>query len=142
MVQNFLCWYNFRSTNFWVQRNFESTKFWVQRSFGSKENLIQKMLGKKELKPAKKLVQKVWSKWDQTAEIILIWTDVARTNVEGLMSLWRLASVKDDPRNLPLKFNQNWVSNCWDNSGMDKCCKDKCFLDKCHCEGWYLLKMV
>ena len=32
----------------------------------------------------------------------------------GQMSLWRLASVKDGPRNIPLKFGQNRVSNSWD----------------------------
>ena len=30
------------------------------------------------------------------------------------MSLWQLASVKNGPRKLPLKFGQNRVSNSWD----------------------------
>ena len=32
----------------------------------------------------------------------------------GQMSLWQLESVLDVPRNLHLKFHQNWVSNSWD----------------------------
>ena len=32
----------------------------------------------------------------------------------GQMSLWQLESVQDGPRNLPLKFGQNRVSNSWD----------------------------
>ena len=30
------------------------------------------------------------------------------------MSLWQLGFVKDGPRNLSLKFGQNWVSNSCD----------------------------
>ena len=30
------------------------------------------------------------------------------------MSQWHLESVKDGPRNLPVKFGQNRVSNNWD----------------------------
>ena len=30
------------------------------------------------------------------------------------LSPWHLASVKDGPWNLPLKFGQNWISNNWD----------------------------
>ena len=37
----------------------------------------------------------------------------------GQMSLWKLASVKDGPRNLALKFGQNWVSNSWDISDIE-----------------------
>ena len=44
------------------------------------------------------------------------------------MSPWQLASVKDGPTNLPLKFGQNGVSNSWDIPHMDKCRKDKCCL--------------
>ena len=32
----------------------------------------------------------------------------------GQMSLWQLESVLDVPRNLPVKFHQNRVSNSWD----------------------------
>ena len=31
----------------------------------------------------------------------------------GQMSLWKLESVLDVPRNLPLQFHQNWVSTSW-----------------------------
>ena len=58
------------------------------------------------------------------------------------MSLWLLVYVQDRPRNLPLKFGQNWVSNSWDIPNVDKCRQDKCCLDKCHCDSWHLLKMV
>ena len=32
----------------------------------------------------------------------------------GQMSLWKLVSVRDGPRNLPLKFGQNRVNSSWD----------------------------
>ena len=49
-------------------------------------------------------LDKHWSFWtgvggSLTAEIFLIVTNVARTNV----------TVLDVPRNLPFKFHQNWV---------------------------------
>ena len=47
----------------------------------------------------------------------------------GQMSLWQLASVEDGPRNLPLKFRQNRISNKWDIPNMDKCRQDKYFMD-------------
>ena len=49
-----------------------------------------------------------------------------------------LASVKDCPRNLPMKFDQNEESNISDISDMDKCHQDKCCLDKCHVDSWNL----
>ena len=50
----------------------------------------------------------------------------------GQMSLWQLESVLDVPRNLPVKFHQNRVSNSWDIPDMDICREDKCCVDKCH----------
>ena len=58
------------------------------------------------------------------------------------MSLWLLVYVQDCPRNLPLKFGQNWVSNSWDIPYMDKCCKDKYCLDRCHCDSWNMFIKV
>ena len=52
------------------------------------------------------------------------------------MSLWQLESVLDVPRNLPLKFRQNRVSNSWDILDMDKY-----HLDKCHQGSWNLFWM-
>ena len=60
----------------------------------------------------------------------------------GQMSLWHLASVKDGPRNLLLKFYHNQVRNSWYNPDMDKCHMDKCWLDKCHFDIWKLLNTV
>ena len=62
------------------------------------------------------------------------------------MSLW-LEYIQDGPRNLPLKFGQNQVSNSWDIPDMDKCRQDKCCLDKrCpnkrYCGSWNLFKIV
>ena len=34
--------------------------------------------------------------------------------LRGQMSPWQLGSVKDGPKNLPLKFGQNRASNSWD----------------------------
>ena len=60
----------------------------------------------------------------------------------GQMSPWQLGCVMDGPRNLPLKFHQNRVSNSWDIPDMDKCRLDKCCLDKCHRDSWDVLRMV
>ena len=37
----------------------------------------------------------------------------------GQMSPWQLESVLDVPRNLPVKFHQNRVSNSWDIAGIE-----------------------
>ena len=50
--------------------------------------------------------------------------------------------VSDVPRNLPLKFCQNHVSNCGDIPDLYKCRKDKYCMDKCHCDNWNMFKMV
>ena len=60
----------------------------------------------------------------------------------GQKSMWQLEPVQDGPRNLPLKFGQNWVNNSWDIPDMDKYRQDKCCMDKCHCDSWNLYKMV
>ena len=70
--------------------------------------------------------------WSVTAEIKRIWTNVTKANVAwtnvtitvGICSL-----------NLPLKFDQNWVSNIWDDPEMDICRQDKCCLDKWHLDS-------
>ena len=46
-----------------------------------------------------------------TAEIFLISTDVARTNVDWTNVNLMVGSVLDVPRMLPLKFHQKRVSN-------------------------------
>ena len=38
------------------------------------------------------------------------------------ISPWQLASIKEGPRNLPLKFGQNRATNSWDTPDKDKCC--------------------
>ena len=48
-----------------------------------------------------------------TAKIFLICANVARTNVVWTNVTVTVASVKDGPRNLPLKFDQTQVSNCY-----------------------------
>ena len=45
------------------------------------------------------------------AEIFLIWTNVAGTNVARTNVIVTLESVKKGPRNLTFKFGQNRVSN-------------------------------
>ena len=54
-----------------------------------------------------------------TAEIFLIWTNGARTNVAWTNVTCQLESVKDGLRNLPLKFGQNGVNNSWDIVGIE-----------------------
>ena len=46
-----------------------------------------------------------------TSEILLIWKNVARTNVVWTNVIMTLDPVIDVPRNLPLKFDLNWASN-------------------------------
>ena len=53
-----------------------------------------------------------------------------------------LTYVQDRPRNLPLKFGQDRVSNSWDIQEMEKCRKNKYCLDKCHCYSWNMFKKV
>ena len=43
-----------------------------------------------------------------TADIFLIWTNVARTNL-AWMNVTMTVGIEDGPRNLPLKFGQNQV---------------------------------
>ena len=47
------------------------------------------------------------------AEIFLIFLMLPGQMLFGQMSTWQLESVLDLPRNLPLKFHQNRVSNSW-----------------------------
>ena len=47
-----------------------------------------------------------------------------------------LESVLNVPRNLPVKFHQNRVSNSWDIPDMGKCPQDKCCLDNCQLDSW------
>ena len=51
--------------------------------------------------------------------------------------LWQLEYVQDGPRNLPLKFGQNQVSDSWNVPDMDKCCKDKCCLNRCYFDKFW-----
>ena len=44
----------------------------------------------------------------------------------GQMLSWQLASVRDGPLKLSLKFGQNWVSNSWDTPDMDTCRQNNC----------------
>ena len=49
-----------------------------------------------------------------SAEIFLIWTNVARTNVAWTNVPVIVKSVQDGPRKLSIKFGQNRFSNSWD----------------------------
>ena len=75
----------------------------------AKEILLKKF-GQKKLRTPKKLVTKKLDKIGSViAELFLIWTKVAKTNV-AWTNITLIASVKDGPRNLPLKLGQNWFS--------------------------------
>ena len=77
-----------------------------------------------------------------TAEIFLIWTNVARTNVAWSNVTAIVEIFQDSPKNLHLKFCQNQVSNSGDFPNMDKCCRDECCLDKCYWDSCNLFKIV
>ena len=53
-----------------------------------------------------------WTKTKTNLEIIL-------TQIEVVMLLWQLESVLGDPRNLLLKFGQNWVRNSSDSANIE-----------------------
>ena len=148
---------NLRSTKVWVQKNIgikkclKVHKSYGQTKFWSKKCLIKKIQGLPKLGPNS--LVKIWSviariflNRTNVSGTYVAWTNVTLTflghMLPGQMSHWHLLCVKDGPRNLPLKFGQNRVSNSWDITDMDKCCKDICCMDKCHLDGWYLLKMV
>jgi len=60
----------------------------------------------------------------------------------GQISPRQLASIKDGPINIPLRFGQNRVSNSWDIPDMDKSRQVKCCLNKCHRDSLNLFKMA
>ena len=112
LVQTYLGWMKFCPKNMWSTKNKDPKK------------LNPKRLVK---------IQSV------TAEILLIWTNVARTYMlPGQISPWKLAHAKDCPTNLLSKFGPNRFSNSWDIPDMDKCRQDKSCMDKCHCDWWYM----
>ena len=72
---------------------------------GPKKFGLNKIMVKK-IEAPQNWVQKFGQHGSVTAEIFLIWTDVARTNVA-----WTNFTVTDGLRTLPLMFGANWVSN-------------------------------
>ena len=90
---------------------------WVKRSLGQKKTFFPEKWGP----PTKISAQEVWTKLGQ---LQLMCPNVARTYVAWPISSWWLASVKDGPRNLPLKLGQNLFSKSWDIPNMDKCCQE------------------
>ena len=139
---------NIWSTKMLIPKNLGPKQCWSPKNFGFKKDLrsgkriwvknkwrSEKLLGKKKMGS-----KYFW--WVPKAEIMPEWTNVAWTYFPEQMAPWQLASVKEGPRNQPLKFGQNWVSSSWDILNMDKCCQDIFCLDTCHQEGWHLLKIV
>ena len=99
--------------NFGVEKNVGSNKIDGPNisgpmkifGFGSKEVCFKNFWSTK-IKTSKILV-KIGS---VTAEILPIWTNVARTYVAWTNVTVIVGIFKDVPRNLPLKFGQNYVS--------------------------------
>ena len=103
---------------------------WVLTKISSKKIVVPKV---KVSKFGQNLVSNSWDIRGQMSQGQML---------PGQMSLWQLASVKDGPGNLLLKFDHNQVSNSWYNPDMDKCYMDKCCLDKCHFDTLNLFKMI
>ena len=97
----------------WFQKNFGPYRFFVSdKDFRSEINLDPKKFDPNKvwstkITALKKLVPKsLVNIGPVTADILLIWTHVAWKNVT-----MTVGSVKDGPRDLPIKFGQNLVSN-------------------------------
>ena len=104
------CW----SKKVWIQtimgqQTFGFTKFWLRKKFGSKlfQILCQNLVSSWNIHDMRKFCQ------DQC---FLDQCDHDSWNRES--------------QELPLKFGQNWVSNSWDITYMDKCRQDKCCMEK------------
>ena len=82
------------SKKFVAERLACQTKFW------SKKSKVQKILGQKSMVKISFV----------TTKTFLIWTNVASKMLPGQMSPQMLASVKEGPRSLPLKFCRNRAS--------------------------------
>ena len=130
------------------QNFFKSEKFWVkkigfQKILGLKNFWVKNIFGLKNLRPQKigsKLGQQQlsysWHGIKLSGQILFGQNRVISWDIPGQMSPgqilpeqmsmspFQLKSVQDGPRNLSLKFGQNWVSNSWDIPYMDKCRKD------------------
>ena len=98
-----------------VQKFLAQQIYWVRKNYGSEKILGLKNFGSQKLRPHKKC-----------------WYGLM---LYGQMSPYQLASFKNGPRTLPLKFGQNHVSNSWYLPDIDKCCQDKFWLDKCHSDS-------
>ena len=79
----------------WFQKNFGPCKFLVSdKDFRSKINLDPKKFdpnkfwSTKITAPKKLLPKSLVNIWPVTAEILLLWTDVAWTNVDGTNFAW------------------------------------------------------
>ena len=80
--------------------------------------------------------------WSVTAEYSWYGQMSPKQMLPGQISPRQLASIKDGPRNTPLRFGQNRVSNSWDIPDMEKSRQVKCCLNKCHRDSLNLFKMA
>ena len=88
----------------------------VQNNFGSNQNLVKNNFGSKiDFKSEKINCPKNFGSKKFCVKMLA-------GQMFGQISPWQLASVRDGPRNLPVKFGQNRVSNSGDITDMDKCC--------------------
>ena len=102
-----------------MAKNIRKKNVWSKKKCGcKKEILVQKIFRSKEvwstkIRAPKKFGPKSLVKIESvvTAEILLLWTNVAMTYVAWTNVTVTFACVKDGSRNLPLKFCQNGVIN-------------------------------
>ena len=98
-------------------------EFSSENKFGSNEVWSKNILGHTNYNPQKIGFKKFGQNW-----VRYCWYGQMLPGhmLPGRMSPWQFASVKDCPRNLTLKFDQNRVSNSWNIADMDKCGHDIC----------------
>ena len=103
---------------YWAKKCWAPKNFGLKKYFGSEKDFWFEKFWSTEIKALKKLGPKSLVKVGSvTVEILLIWTNVARTYVAWTNVT--MESVLDVPMSLHLKFHQNRVSNSWDIANIE-----------------------
>ena len=131
---------NYGSTKFWVHKILAPKKIWVQtfsnfvskkicrsKKVWVKQNLVQKYFDQKKSRPPKIVSKKFCQNWVSSWNI----HDMGKfCQDQCFLDKCDHDSWNRGSQELPLKFGQNWVSNSWDITYMDKCRQDKCCMGK------------
>ena len=125
-----------------VKKNFRSKKilrppkkFCVWKELCAKKFCVPKILGMKKLSILVHKIRSPKSRVQEVGQNQVSPSSYGRMLSGHICCLDQCHYVNLGPRNLPLNFCQNRVSNSWDIPDMNKCCQDKCCLDKCQVDG-------